>query len=73
MGRTSIKNRLILSFLALLFIVMVVVGVVNRITEDFYGLQLLTGTETYRNLNVLSFLFPEYGINVTQDTGQWNL
>lgn len=35
MGRTSIKNKLILSFLALLLIVMVVIGVINRITTDF--------------------------------------
>jgi len=42
MGRTSIKNKLILSFLALLFIVMVVVGVVNRITQDFYLAQSIS-------------------------------
>jgi len=36
MGRTSLKNKLILSFLALLLIVMVVVGVVNRISDDFF-------------------------------------
>lgn len=36
MGRTSIKNKLILSFLFLLLIVMVVVGVVNRMANDFY-------------------------------------
>jgi len=42
MGRTSIKNKLILSFLALLFIVMVVVGVVNRITQDFYLAQAIS-------------------------------
>lgn len=35
MGRTSIKNKLILSFLALLLIVMVVIGVVNRVATDF--------------------------------------
>ena len=35
MNRTSIKNKLILSFLALLLIVIVVVGVTNRITNDF--------------------------------------
>ncbi|MBW2077970.1 MAG: methyl-accepting chemotaxis protein [Deltaproteobacteria bacterium] len=42
MGRTSIKNKLILSFLALLLIVMVVVGVVNRITNDFYLAQAIS-------------------------------
>ncbi|MBU1903208.1 MAG: HAMP domain-containing protein, partial [Proteobacteria bacterium] len=35
MNRTSIKNKLILSFLALLLIVMVVVGVSYKITNDF--------------------------------------
>ena len=35
MGRTSIKNKLILSFLALLLIVMVVIGVVNLVATDF--------------------------------------
>ncbi len=42
MGRTSIKNKLILSFLALLFIVMMVVGIVNWITEDFYLAQAIS-------------------------------
>jgi methyl-accepting chemotaxis protein len=42
MARTSIKNKLILSFLALLLIVMVVVGVVNRITNDFYLAQAIS-------------------------------
>ena len=35
MNRTSIKNKLILSFLALLLIVMVVVGAANQITNNF--------------------------------------
>jgi len=42
MGRTSIKNQLILSFLALLFIVVVVVGVVNRVSDDFYLAQAIS-------------------------------
>ena len=42
MGRTSLKNKLILSFLALLLIVMVVVGVVNRISDDFYLAQAIS-------------------------------
>ena len=42
MGRTSIKNQLILSFLALLFIVMVVVGVVNRVSNDFFLAQAIS-------------------------------
>lgn len=36
MKRTSIKNKMILSFLLLLLIIMVVVGVTNQITGDFY-------------------------------------
>jgi methyl-accepting chemotaxis protein len=42
MGRTSIKNQLILSFLALLFIVVVVVGVVNRLSNDFFLAQAIS-------------------------------
>lgn len=42
MGRTSIKNQLILSFLGLLLIVMVVVGVVNRMANDFYLAQTIS-------------------------------
>ena len=42
MGRTSIKNKLILSFLALLLMVMVVVGVVNWTTNDFYLSQAIS-------------------------------
>jgi len=36
MGRTSIKNKLILSFLGLLFIFVVVVGVVNELAIDYF-------------------------------------
>lgn len=42
MGRTSIKNKLILSFLALLLVVLVVVGVVNRMFNDFYLAQAIS-------------------------------
>jgi len=42
MGRTSIKNKLILSFLALLLIVMVVVAIVNRTAHDFYLAQAIS-------------------------------
>jgi methyl-accepting chemotaxis protein len=42
MGRTSIKNKLILSFLALLLIIMVVVGLVNRVANDFYLAQAIS-------------------------------
>jgi len=36
MGRTSIKNKLILCFLALILIVMIVVTAVNLVTKEFY-------------------------------------
>ncbi|MCJ7682733.1 MAG: methyl-accepting chemotaxis protein, partial [Desulfobacteraceae bacterium] len=42
MKRTSIKNKLILSFLGLLLIVMVVVGIVNQITNDFVAAQAIS-------------------------------
>jgi len=42
MGRTSLKNKIILSFLALLLIVMVVVGVVNGISDDFFLAQAIS-------------------------------
>ena len=42
MGKTSLKNKLILSFLALLLIVLVVVGVVNRISDDFFLAQAIS-------------------------------
>jgi len=42
MGRTSIKNKLILSLLALLLIVTVVVGVVSQMAEDFYTAQAVS-------------------------------
>ncbi|WP_028323582.1 methyl-accepting chemotaxis protein [Desulfatirhabdium butyrativorans] len=42
MGRTSLKNRLILSFLGLLLAVMVVVGVVNALTRDLYLAQAIS-------------------------------
>lgn len=42
MGRTSIKNKLIMCFLILLLIVIVVIEVVNRITDDFYMAQGLS-------------------------------
>jgi methyl-accepting chemotaxis protein len=42
MNRTSIKNKLILSFLALLLIVMVVVGIANQITNDFILAQAIS-------------------------------
>ncbi len=42
MGRTSIKNKLILSFLLLLLIVMVVVSIVNLNSKSFYLAQAIS-------------------------------
>ncbi|MEW6260622.1 MAG: HAMP domain-containing methyl-accepting chemotaxis protein [Thermodesulfobacteriota bacterium] len=42
MGRTSLKNKLILSFLGLLLAVMVVVGLVNTLTNDFFLAQSIS-------------------------------
>lgn len=42
MKRTSINNKLILSFLGLLLTVMVVVGVANQITNDFITAQAIS-------------------------------
>ena len=42
MSRTSIKNKLILSFLFLLLIVMVAIGVVNYIADDYYLAQAVS-------------------------------
>lgn len=42
MGRTSIKNKLIMCFMILLLIVIVVIEEVNRITDDFYMAQGLS-------------------------------
>ena len=42
MNRTSIKDKRILSFLGLLLIVMTVVGVVNRVTTDYFLAQAIS-------------------------------
>lgn len=42
MGRTSIKNKIILCFLVLILIVMVVVTTVNLLTEQFYLAQAIS-------------------------------
>lgn len=42
MGRTSIKNKLILCFLLLLLVVLVVAGVINHLTKDFIIAQGIT-------------------------------
>jgi len=42
MSRTSIRNKLILSFLVLLLFLMMIVAVINRLTHDFYTAQAIS-------------------------------
>lgn len=42
MSQTSIRNKLILSFLVLLLVLMMVVAAVNRLTSDFYTAQAVS-------------------------------
>ena len=42
MSRTSIRNKLILSFLVLLLLLMIVVAVINRLTNDYYTAQAIS-------------------------------
>ena len=42
MGRTSIKNKLILSFLLLLLLVVIVISIVNQVAHDFYIAQAIS-------------------------------
>ena len=42
MSRTSIRNKLILSFLVLLLLLMMVVAVINRLTDDYYTAQAIS-------------------------------
>jgi methyl-accepting chemotaxis protein len=42
MSRTSIRNKLILSFLVLLLLLMMIVAVINRLTHDFYTAQAIS-------------------------------
>ena len=42
MSRTSIRNKLILSFLLLLLLLMMVIAVINRLTDDYYTAQAIS-------------------------------
>ncbi|MCP4576883.1 MAG: methyl-accepting chemotaxis protein [Deltaproteobacteria bacterium] len=42
MSRTSIRNKLILSFLVLLLFLMMIIAVINRLTNDFYTAQAIS-------------------------------
>lgn len=42
MSRTSIRNKLILSFLVLLLVLMMVVAAINRLTDDYYTAQAVS-------------------------------
>ena len=42
MSQTSIRNKLILSFLVLLLLLMMVIAVINRLTDDYYTAQAIS-------------------------------
>ncbi len=42
MSQTSIRNKLILSFLVLLLVLMMVVAIINRLTNDYYTAQAIS-------------------------------
>jgi methyl-accepting chemotaxis protein len=63
MGRTSIKNKLILSFLALLFIVVVVVGAVNRTANDFYLAQSISTALAMASAVIFGSIFSKSLVN----------
>ena len=42
MSRTSIRNKLILSFLVLLLLLMMVIAAINRLTDDYYTAQAIS-------------------------------
>jgi len=42
MSRTSIRNKLILSFLLLLLLLMMVIAAINRLTDDYYTAQAIS-------------------------------
>ena len=42
MSRTSIRNKLILSFLVLLLLLLMIIAVINRLTSDFYTAQAIS-------------------------------
>ena len=59
MGRTSIKNKLILSFLALLLILLSVVGFVNYLSQDFYLAQAISAVMALASGIIFGSMFSE--------------
>ena len=59
MGRTSIKNKLILSFLALLLILLSVVGFVNFWSKDFYLAQAISAAVALASGIIFGSMFSE--------------
>ncbi len=59
MGRTSIKNKLILSFLAFLLILLSVVGFVNFWSEDFYLAQAISAAMALASGIIFGGMFSE--------------
>jgi methyl-accepting chemotaxis protein len=63
MGRTSLKNKIILSCLVLLLLVMVVVGVVHRLTNDFFLAQAISTSLALVAGIIFSSLFSKSLVN----------
>jgi len=59
MGRTSIKNKLILSFLAFLLILLSVVGFVNFWSKDFYLAQAISAAMALASGIIFGSMFSE--------------
>ncbi len=59
MGRTSIKNKLILSFLAVLLILLSVVGVVNHLSQDFFLAQAISAAMALASGVIFGSIFSE--------------
>ena len=57
MKRTSIKNKLILSFLGMILIVMVVVGISNQITNDFIAVHAISAALALAAAIILGGIF----------------
>ncbi len=58
-GRTSIKNKLILSFLGLLLILFSVVGIVNYLSQDFYLAQAISAAMALASGIIFGSIFSE--------------
>jgi methyl-accepting chemotaxis protein len=68
-GKTSIKNKVILSYLSLLLIFMIVVGVVNYLTNDFILTHSLTGALALAIGIIFGHLFSSSFVNRLKTLG----